>query len=852
MGKASEKEADVIPSAGTFPEREVIIQVRYFRMKNSLSVPPKDQGEPSTPSGTVQTGKGLQSKSQFRTIAPKIVPKVLPPRVLTCPSPSLPDQASPGPRFSSKPLGMPTQNYALMQVAGQEGTFSLVALPHVASAQPIPKSRLPLPENLKLPIPRYQPPRKSQGARRKPMPSSSESSCSKPPAQTQAPPALPARPEPPPRPRPPELVLPPDQVLAGVGTAVLTNGDDHRDSRPPGTSAHADPNPPATPASSTPQGPAAKLDLPKTSGKANHAGQKASRKPATVPSEKLKGQASVAKPVTHLSPAVFGNTVQVVSSVSRGKLPILPYSRMKAPEVYKSESAVHTVDISLPGLRAASDKTLGVTEGFCVVPQVADKVPVPPVLKQNHGENAFSLATKPDLSHKTKLNGGAAKRKGRKRKVPDELLTFQGKRRKYVLNKCRDGKERVQADPQEARGPTPGTVRKYRSIMPKPATVPPAPGPPASPVAPVQPPPPSSPARDVLLSNPFSLEQLGSKQADGPSPKPSAAFRRGLSGLKKPWHRCHVCDHHFQFKRHLQEHMNTHTNRRPYCCRFCRKTYMRPGSLSAHVRLRHADSRPRKLMCCELCAKVFGHLRVYFGHLREVHRVVISTEPAPCEPQPGDQSAREPEGPVDRENRPGLEEDLLLDQADEVRLQIRCGRCQIAAPSFAEIKFHLLHVHGEEIQGRLQEGVLPGGRGARDGLRKHAAPSWKPRSERRKMFKHRPSDEELHAFPTLKKQLCLHQQNDVEILTGHEGAPPGPFEPRGDPQSPECPGPPTAPLPAQPGFNCILCAQTLGRKEDLLLHWEQQHNCEDPPQLWTIFHALSNRGVITLSSETEK
>ena len=84
--------------------------------------------------GAIHSGKGLQNKSQFRTIAPKIAPQVLAPRVLPGPVPSLSDQANPGPSLGSKPLGMPPQNYALMQVAGQEGTFSLIALPHVHPA----------------------------------------------------------------------------------------------------------------------------------------------------------------------------------------------------------------------------------------------------------------------------------------------------------------------------------------------------------------------------------------------------------------------------------------------------------------------------------------------------------------------------------------------------------------------------------------------------------------------------------------------------------------------------------------------------------------------------------------------
>lgn len=51
------------------------------------------------------------------------------------------------------------------------------------------------------------------------------------------------------------------------------------------------------------------------------------------------------------------------------------------------------------------------------------------------------------------------------------------------------------------------------------------------------------------------------------------------------------------------------------------------------MKLHHNEGKPKKLVCCEFCAKIFGHAKVYFGHLREVHRVVISTEPSGSEQQ---------------------------------------------------------------------------------------------------------------------------------------------------------------------------------------------------------------------------
>nr|XP_019587066.1 PREDICTED: zinc finger protein 438 [Rhinolophus sinicus]XP_019587067.1 PREDICTED: zinc finger protein 438 [Rhinolophus sinicus]XP_019587068.1 PREDICTED: zinc finger protein 438 [Rhinolophus sinicus]XP_019587069.1 PREDICTED: zinc finger protein 438 [Rhinolophus sinicus]XP_019587070.1 PREDICTED: zinc finger protein 438 [Rhinolophus sinicus]XP_019587071.1 PREDICTED: zinc finger protein 438 [Rhinolophus sinicus]XP_019587072.1 PREDICTED: zinc finger protein 438 [Rhinolophus sinicus]XP_01958707 len=808
------------------------------------------------PSGTIQSGKVLQNKSQFRTIAPKIVPRVLTSRVLSCHSPSLSDQVNPGPSISSTPLEVPTQNFALMQVAGQEGTFSLIALPHVASAQPIQKPRLPLPENLKLPIPRYQPPRNNKGSRKKPVLSSSESDCSKPLAQTRTFPSPPDHPELPPQPSPSKPVLSLDQAPASVGMAALTSAGGHGDSRPAVTNDHGDLHLPNTPVSSTPEEPSAKLGLMKISGKENFASKRTSGKPAAAASENHTEQVDLAKGTIKLPTANFGNALQLIPSVPKGKLPILPYSRMKMTEVYKSESDVNIADFSSPGLRADCNKIFSITDSFNAATRMANKVPGPQPSKRGPCDSAFCPAAKLDLNHKTKLNGGATKKKGRKLKVPDEILTFQGKRKK-----CK----RIKNDSPETRDQKPGALKKYRSIMPKPVIVMPALAPLASPPALLQSQRPSSLGQDVLLNNSLTPKYLGCKQDNSPSPKPSSAFRNGFSGIKKPWHRCPVCNHHFQFKQHLRDHMNTHTNRRPYSCRICRKAYVRSGSLSTHMKLHHGENRLKKLVCCEFCAKVFGHVRVYFGHLKEVHRVVISTEPSPNELQPGDTpkdrdrdvTVRGMEGPVHRENKSSLEEDLLLNQADEVKLQIKCGRCQITVQSFADIKFHLLYVHGEEIQGRLQEELSPGSQAAQEERVKHASPSWKQHPERRKLLKHCPSNEEVHAFPKLKRPLYLHHQDDMEILTKHEGAQPrpsepGPREPDGVPQGPPCPGPESGLLRSQAGFNCVLCAQTLGRKDELLLHWEQQHNCEEPPKLWRILSVLSKPGETELPSATEK
>ncbi|XP_040611279.1 zinc finger protein 438 isoform X2 [Mesocricetus auratus] len=709
-------------------------------MLNSSSVSPKDQDKSNIPSGTAQSGKSLQNKSQFRTIAPKLVPKVLTSRVLPCPS-SLSDQACLA--LTSKPLGMATQNYALMQVVGQESTFSLFALPNVASTQPIQKPRMSLHENLKLPIPRYQPP-SNKGLRKKQDLSSPKSSWNEPPGPVQT---CQMSPSPQAHPEPPHKTSPLKQMptlnpSSAIKTTTLTNSIAQGDSNPPMTNSCGDLKLPAcaTEDSSSPQ------SLPAIMQKADCARKEVPTKPAFT-GEELKDQGTPAH-------TVFSSVVQLVSLVPKGKLPILPFSRVKATEMGKVESDTDNAQLSSSGCRANCDERLSIAERFDAAIMMPSRITALHGSKQNACESAFSPVAKFDLSHKVKPSSGAVKRKGRKWRVPDEILALQGKRRKHIIGMCGDGVERGRNSPQEPRDQKPKAAsRKYRSIMPKPVTVMSALAPLASPATALQSQAPSSLGQGALLNNTLPPKCPGSKQNDSPAPKSSCALRNGFSGIKKPWHMCPVCNHHFRFKHHLLDHMNTHTNRRPYSCGICRKAYVRPGSLSAHMKLHHGENRPRKLVCCEFCAKVFGHVRVYVGHLKEVHRVVISTEPSCSEQQPGDTSrtrdrdadTQGPDGPLEREPKSSLEEDFLLNQADEVKLQIRCARCQITAQSFAEIKFHLLHVHGEEIQGRLQE--------------------------------------------------------------------------------------------------------MLGKKEDLLLHWGRQHNCEDPDRLWAILGAISNQGAPEFLSE---
>lgn len=168
------------------------------------------------------------------------------------------------------------------------------------------------------------------------------------------------------------------------------------------------------------------------------------------------------------------------------------------------------------------------------------------------------------------------------------------------------------------------------------------------------------------------------------------------------------------------------------------------------------------------------------------------------------------------------------------------------------MKFHLLCSHGEEIQGRVKEGVLQGNRGAKGELIKHATHFWKQCNERRHLAKCSAREEEFYTFPKLKRQIYFHHQNNVDMLSRNELTQSGSGEAAKEMQNVGF-GTQSKKIEiwSKAGYNCILCKQLFGRKEDLCNHWQSRHNCEDPSTLWTIFSLLSKQGIIELSSSGE-
>ncbi|NXP30824.1 ZN438 protein, partial [Leiothrix lutea] len=807
--------------------------------------------------------QGFQKKSQFRTIAPKMVPKILTSGVVSCLQSSLPEPMTPISASASKPLVVPAQNYAVMQVPAHKGMFSLLAVPCVAPAltQQVQQSAVAPSENLKLPIPRYQSVRNKLLNDKKLTQIPVLSACNKIPtkalisSQTSPMTALPEDcPEAHSSSDSAEQGMIADCDSAEIGVAPSVTKSNYVES---GSLLMNK----TEIASNNISGPSVVEDSLSKSASTTNPTKLSLRSVKTVPettreslltSEKLKEKpTSSANPVAVLSPAVFGSTIQMTPSAPKGKLPILPYLRMKNSVICKSKQNTTVTDIPDHSLKSECEKIPSLMKTKAFDKQLG--ISFTQVPRQTIQENTFSPSSKVDDVDSLKiLNNATFKRRGRKKRATEDLLAFQTKRRKCIINKFREGRERAKVDIQTPEDNKAEAVKKYRSIRPKPVVV-------VQGLAPLAPAPvvemPSH-EQDLLLNGSLANKCLSSKHSNATSAKSSDPSKNACSAVPKPLYRCHVCNHTFQFKHHLQDHMNTHTSRRPYSCRICRKAYIYSGRLSTHMKLHHNEGKPKKLVCCEFCAKVFGHAKVYFGHLREVHRVVISTEPSTSEQQMQDTSKRrdrnmkEAEEATERGNNCNFED--LFHNPGGVKLQVKCGRCQFIAESFGEMKFHLLCCHGEEIQGRVKEGVLQGSRGTKGELVKHTTHVWKQHNERRHLAQCSARQEELCTVPKPKRQIHLHHQNNVNILPKSELTQLGSNEASKEMQNVGF-GTPREKIEfwSKAGYSCILCKQLFGRKEDICNHWQNHHNCEDPSTLWTIFTLVSKQGIIELSDNGE-
>ncbi|XP_042255667.1 zinc finger protein 438 [Thunnus maccoyii] len=760
---------------------------------------------------------------QFRSIAPK-APAVVPspsPAVLSCQPPSALPEATTA--SSPKSIIVPTQNYALMQIAGQDGTFSLVALPPSVSSQTPqqqPQQTQSIQKNLKLPIPRYQPVR-SKGTTdkvRSPPLVARVKTASKVAvtAQTKVSKASSVMKKNQqeskntketlvPKEEPSEQVILIDPASSDISvTALLPDNAVLY----PGSQLERAPDGSERPATT---GLIKNLQYPPAAVKTSPGKTQEQSKTTVRLCQSKPAAAQPSSSITVLSPAIFSKAVQIIPSPPKGKLPILPYSKMKStliPAAKLSLSPEKKGFSNQTGLTSPLDPTSKTLE----TAEALGHKQVPNSTLQPQAKTTLM----PVLGTLQKPPG---KKRGRKRKTMEDILAFEARKKRSLSFFCRRVPEKPPAVVPGSKQKEVDISKKYRSIRPKPMlvmeTVPQLVSLPAIT--------PDGQEQELVLGHHLPTPTTTKTLDCPPQPAPVTLHLRGASHPRvfigsRPLHRCPTCSRCFQFKHHLQSHMNSHTNSQPYVCSVCRKAYAHSGSLSTHMKLHHSEVRPRRSLCCEFCEKAFGYVGVYFSHLREVHKVVLTVEPSI--------SHHEDDMSVEGANSPETSDEQ--DREDPVELQIKCGRCQAITPTFADMKMHLVYVHGEEVQVRLHEGQPPrGGREAENELVKHAAHYWRQFNEKRNLVKCGSCDEEFFSFSKLKRHIMSHHR-------GREGEDSGNFS---SPDSSVGLGV----LAAGSAFNCVLCREVLDTKEGVMEHWRSRHHCEQPNLLWAALRSYSGQ-----------
>ncbi|XP_029612063.1 zinc finger protein 438 [Salmo trutta] len=805
----------------------------------------------------------MMKSLQFRSIAPKAPAAVVPSptAVLSCQHPSaLPEAASTA--VSPKSILVPAQNYALMQVAGQEGTFSLVALPPSVSNQS-PQQQQPqqqtIQKNLKLPIPRYQPMRAKNTPEK---------------VKLATPTAVTTRPQrsiaavkkklslPEPKEEPSKQVILIDSTASSEisaltallpDNAVLYSGSPLEQVAVVDTTINhmSTPAPGPGPVTSMLQN----LQYP--------SGGFTKSSPVKLPQEESNIKVGIKpcqpKPVaqqpqpasssiTVLSPAIFSKAVQIIPSPPKGKLPILPYSNIKSTLIPATKLNLNAMSPKkafpsqpgLPGLTPypsdPQSKTPETAEALC-----QNHMPSSLLQSQPQAKTTGTLS----LLGTLQMQKPPGKKRGRKRKTMEDILAFEARKKRSLSFFRRRVPEK----------PSPSTVisqqrevdisKKYRSIRPKPhhmllmETVPQLVSLPSLTSS-------DSLEPELLVGHQLSAKVLepGPRQPQSASTtlhlRGGSSSQRVYLGSSRPLHHCPTCSRCFQFKHHLQSHMNSHTNSRPYICPVCRKAYAHSGSLSTHMKLHHSEGRPRRTLRCEFCEKAFGYVGVYFSHLREVHKVILTVEPSI--------SQHEDDVPVEGAMSPDQgDEQGQEEREDPVELQIKCGRCQAITPTFADMKLHLLYVHGEEVQVRLRDGAgglggaLQGGREAEDELVKHAAHYWRQLNEKRNLVRCGSCDEEFFSFSKLKRHILSHHQGGAEDDGNGDG--------EGEPTGRSARGG-RGVLRQGSVFNCVLCSQVLDSKEEVMEHWTVHHHCEETQVLWEALSSYSGDREMDLPSHS--
>ncbi len=573
---------------------------------------------------------------QFRSIAPK-APAVVPspsPAVLSCQPPSALPEATTA--SSPKSIIVPTQNYALMQIAGQDGTFSLVALPPSVSSQTPQQQQQqtqPIQKNLKLPIPRYQPVR-SKGTTDKVksaplsvrVKTASKVAVT---AQTKAvmcgTSTMMKRKQQEskhtkeilvPKEEPSDQVIVIDPASSDISvTALLPDNAVLY----PGSQLERAPDGSEQPATT---GLIQNLQYP-TAAVQSSPGKSPKESKTTV--RLCQSKPTTSQPqssITVLSPAIFSKAVQIIPSPPKGKLPILPYSKMKSSLIPATKLSNLSPEKKGFSRQTGLTSSLDPTSKNLETAEALGHNQVPNSTLQPQAKTTLMPLLGP-------LQKPQGKKRGRKRKTMEDILAFEARKKRSLSFFRRRVPEKPPTVVPGSKQKEVDISKKYRSIRPKPMlvmeTVPQLVSLPGIT--------PDGQEQELVLGHQLPTTTTTKALDCPPQPAPVTFHLRGASHPKffigsRPLHRCPTCSRCFQFKHHLQSHMNSHTNSRPYVCPVCRKAYAHSGSLSTHMKLHHSEVRPRRSLGCEFCEKAFGYVGVYFSHLREVHKVVLTVEPS--------------------------------------------------------------------------------------------------------------------------------------------------------------------------------------------------------------------------------
>ncbi|XP_077591732.1 zinc finger protein 438 isoform X2 [Stigmatopora nigra] len=730
----------------------------------------------------------------FRSIAPKapVIVSSTSSAVLSCqPPPTLPEAGS---GANSKSIVVPTQNYALMQIAGQDGTFSLVALPPSVSQttqQQQPQQSHSIQKTLKLPIPRYKPTRNvgtPDKAKLRPIALRAHTLTGERSTQTKTVTQIQK-----PKEELSEQVIFIDPAHSEISVPTLLPENAVLG---PASQLEQVPEKVEEPAASFTQNSSQTLStaLKTSTGKSLEQSGAMMRichsKPASAQSQNS---------IAVISPAIFSKAVQIIPSPPKGKLPILPYSKMKTTLIPAAKLSL-TQD-----KKARQSGPLSPKDPTSSFHETSETLPLSP---PSQPQNKNSLI--PVLGNLQKNPG---RKRGRKRKTMEDILAHEARKKRTLSFFRRRVPEKPLMLVSGSKQKEVDISKKYRSIQPKPMlvmeTVPQLLSLPACSTDGQEP--------ELVPSHQLPTSKTATDLDCSPQQPPltlhlSNTAHSRIFVASRSIYRCPTCSRCFQFKHHLQSHMNSHGTSRPYACPFCRKSYAHSGSLSTHMTLHHSEARSRRTLSCEFCEKAFGYVGVYISHLREVHKVLLTVEP----------SIKRHEENVGENSEASDEQD----HDGSVELQIKCGRCQVVTSNFADMKMHLLYVHGQEVLVQLQRHQsLPGGYNAEKELIKHAAHYWRQLNKKRSLVKCGKCNEEFLSFAKLKRHIMFHQcgNEGEDIQTVQTSTTVG------------CLGV----LAVGSAFNCVLCSKVFDTKEGVLQHWRGHHHCEQPTLLWAALSSYS-------------